>query len=68
MPVEVRVAGKLVKEPMTGGKGSVRLPTSDAHVVLDPYVRVLRYDPAIAAWQKQEEDRRKEAAVAKAKG
>jgi hypothetical protein len=66
MPVEVEVAGKLVKVPMTGGKGSVRLPSPTAHVVLDPKAKVLRYDPAIAAWQQQEEARK--AAAEKAKG
>jgi aminopeptidase N len=57
MPVEVLVAGKLVKVPMHGGKGSVRLPSPGAHVVLDPNAKVLRYDPAIEAWQKQEADK-----------
>ena len=63
MPVEVEVDGKLVRVSMTDGKGSLRLPTSDAHVVLDPRGRVLRYDPAIEAWQKQEEAKRKDAAA-----
>jgi aminopeptidase N len=68
LPVEIEVAGKLVRVPMAGGRGRVRLPSPDAHVVLDPAGRVLRDDPAIAAWQKQEEDARKAAAAAKAKG
>ncbi|HSQ96227.1 MAG TPA: M1 family metallopeptidase [Croceibacterium sp.] len=69
MPVEVEVDGRLVRVPMTAGKGSVRLPSSHAHVVLDPNARILRYDPAIDAWQKQEEDTKKKAAeAAKAKG
>jgi hypothetical protein len=63
MPVEVEIAGRLVKVPMPGGKGSVRLPSSDAHVVLDPNARILRYDPAIAAWQKQEDNKRNQAAA-----
>ncbi|MBO0749071.1 MAG: M1 family metallopeptidase, partial [Porphyrobacter sp.] len=66
LPVEVKVAGKLVKVPMKDGKGRVRLPSPDAHVVLDPNARVLRYDPAIAAWQKQEADNKKKAAAAAA--
>jgi hypothetical protein len=65
MPVEVAVAGKLVRLPMRGGKGSLRLPSPDAHVVLDPNAKVLRYDSAIEAWQKQEADKRKKAAAAK---
>jgi len=68
MPVDVEVDGKLVTLPMKRGKGSLRLPSPRAHVVLDPNARVLRYDPAIANWQKQEEERREEAAAAKAKG
>ena len=69
MPLEVEVTGKLVKLPMMGGKGSVRLPSPTAHVVLDPNARILRYDPAIEAWQKQEADNKmKAAAAAKAKG
>jgi aminopeptidase N len=61
LPVEVAVGGKLVKVAMRGGQGSVRLPSPDAHVVVDPNGRVLRDDPAIAAWQKQEDDARKAA-------
>jgi aminopeptidase N len=64
MPVEVEVAGKVVTVAMRGGKGVVRLPSPRAHVVLDPDARVLRYDPAIAEWQRQEEDKRKDAAAA----
>jgi aminopeptidase N len=62
MPVEVEVDGKLVRVPMTGGKGSVRLASPGAHVVLDPQARVLRYDPAVEAWKKQEADNKKKAA------
>jgi hypothetical protein len=67
MPVEVEVDGKVVTVPMRGGKGVLRLPGPRAHVVLDPRSRVLRYNPAIEAWQKQEEERRKEAAAVKPK-
>jgi aminopeptidase N len=67
LPVEVEVAGKLVTLPMRGGRGRVRLPSPGAHVVLDPNGRVLRFDPAIAAWRKQEEDR-KAAETAKGTG
>jgi aminopeptidase N len=68
MPIEVSIAGKLVRLPMTGGRGSVDLPSPGAHVVIDPHARVLRYDPAIEAWQKQEADNKKAAEAAKAKG
>jgi hypothetical protein len=54
----------VVTVAMRGGKGVVRLPSPRAHVVLDPDARVLRYDPAIAEWQRQEEDKRKDAAAA----
>jgi aminopeptidase N len=68
MPVEVEVAGKRVTVPMAGGKGSLRLPSPEAHVVLDPEARILRDDPAITAWQKQEADNKEKAAAeAKAK-
>jgi aminopeptidase N len=67
MPVEVSVAGKVVRVPMRGGRGTVRLPSADAHVVLDPNAKVLRYDPAIEAWQKQEADKAAKKAAAKAK-
>jgi aminopeptidase N len=67
LPVEVEIAGRLVTVPMRGGKGSVRLPSPDAHVVLDPHARVLRYDSAIAAWRKQE-DAKKAASAAKTAG
>jgi len=46
----------------------LRLPSPDAHVVLDPHARILRYDPAIEAWKKQEADAKKNTAEpAKAK-
>jgi aminopeptidase N len=62
MPVEVEVDGRLVKVPMAGGRGRLRLPSPGAHVVLDPHARILRYDPAIEAWRKQEADSKKKAA------
>ena len=69
MPIEVEVEGKLVNVAMAGGKGSVRLPSPNAHVVLDPHARILRHDPAVEAWKKQEADNKKKAAEeAKAKG
>ena len=53
---------------MAGGQGRVRLPAPGAHVVLDPHARILRYDPAIEAWKKQEAADKKAAEAAKAKG
>jgi hypothetical protein len=67
--VEVAAGGKLVTVAMEGGTGSLRLPGTGAHFVLDPHARILRHDPAIAAWQEQEEEKAtKAAAEAAAKG
>jgi aminopeptidase N len=68
LPVEIQTGGKLVTVPMEGGAGSLRLPSADAHFVLDPHARILRADPAIAAWQEQEEKAKNAAAEAAAKG
>jgi aminopeptidase N len=68
LPVEIQTGGKLVRVPMEGGAGSLRLPSADAHFVLDPHARILRADPAIAAWQEQEEKAKNAAAEAAAKG
>ncbi|WP_159796527.1 M1 family metallopeptidase [Croceibacterium salegens] len=62
MPVEVNVDGKLVTVPMTAGRGEITLPSAQAHVVLDPWARILRYDPAIEAWQAQQDKARAKAA------
>lgn len=66
LPVEVRVGDRVVTVEMAGGTGSVEVPAEDAHVVLDPRARILRHDPAIAAWREQEdaEEARKEAEAA----
>jgi aminopeptidase N len=61
MPLEVEIEGKRVTLPMAGGKGSITLPSPKAHVVLDPDARILRHDPAIEAWRKQEADAKKAA-------
>ncbi len=58
MPVEVKVDGKLVTVPMAEGRGTLKLPAPQAHVVLDPGAKILRDDPAITAWQAQEEKAR----------
>lgn len=66
LPVEVEIDGQVVTVPMPGGRGSVALPTPDAHVVLDPRWKILRDDPAISAWQAQERAKAKAAAAAAA--
>lgn len=50
MPVEVEMGDRVTKLPMTGGTGSVTIP-AHAHVVVDPYDRVLKDEPAINAYQ-----------------
>jgi hypothetical protein len=50
MPIEVEVGDTITKLPMTGGTGSVTVP-AHAHVVVDPYDRVLKDEPAIDAYQ-----------------
>jgi len=51
MPVEVRVGGRTETVSMEGGKGRIDLGNEDAHFLLDPDNRILRYDAAIATWQ-----------------
>ncbi|HVJ00046.1 MAG TPA: M1 family metallopeptidase [Sphingomonas sp.] len=50
MPVEVQVDGKITKLPMTGGTGTLIVPAS-AHVVLDPWDRILKQNDAIDRYQ-----------------
>ena len=50
MPVEVQIGDRLVKLPMTGGRGSIAVAPS-AHVVVDPWSRILKRNPAIEAMQ-----------------
>ncbi len=52
MPIDVEVDGRVVSVPMPGGRGEVALQRPDAHVVIDPAAKVLRYDPAIADWRR----------------
>ena len=50
MPVEVRVDGRDVMVPMSGGAGHVNLPPHALYTI-DPHSRVLRARPYIDAWQ-----------------
>ncbi|MCM8730346.1 M1 family metallopeptidase [Hephaestia sp. GCM10023244] len=50
MPVEVQVDGKVTKLPMTTGSGTLPVP-ADAHVVVDPWDRILKQSDAIDAYQ-----------------
>jgi aminopeptidase N len=54
MPVEVQVGETVTTVAMDGGRGSIDLPGPEAHFVIDPRAKVLRHDPAIAAWQAQQ--------------
>lgn len=62
MPVEVRVGKRVVRVDMPGGKGSVALDADTGDYTIDPASRILRDDPAITAWQAQEQAAREAAA------
>ena len=50
MPIEVQAGDKVTKLAMTGGTGSLTVP-ADAHVVVDPWDRVLKHSDAISTYQ-----------------
>ena len=50
MPLQVRVDGRDVTVPMTGGQGRVALPPHALYTI-DPHSRVLRAQPHLQAWQ-----------------
>lgn len=50
MPVEVQVDGRIIRLPMTGGTGSLVVPRR-AHVVTDPFSRILKRSRAVEAYQ-----------------
>jgi aminopeptidase N len=54
LPVEVQVGERVVAVPMTGGRGQVTLGDPNAHYVLDPASKLLRYDAAIDAWKAEQ--------------
>ena len=60
MPVEVQVGDRVERVAMTGGTGTLTVP-ADAHVVIDPYARVLRRSVAVEeaqAWRAAHPGRR----------
>ncbi|MDB5711694.1 MAG: peptidase [Sphingomonas bacterium] len=63
MPLEVQVDGRLVRLAMTGGTGSLFVPRG-AHVVTDPFARILKRSRAVEEYQawKDEQARLAEAA------
>ena len=50
MPLQVRVDGRDVEVPMTGGHGHLAM-SPHAIYTIDPHSRVLRAQPHMAAWQ-----------------
>jgi aminopeptidase N len=54
LPVEVQVGERVVTVPMTRGRGQVMLGDPNAHYVLDPASKLLRYDAAIDAWKAEQ--------------
>jgi aminopeptidase N len=50
MPVEVQVDGRIVRVAMTGGTGSLIVPRR-AHVVTDPFSRILKRSRAVEDYQ-----------------
>ena len=59
MPLDVQVDGRLVRLAMTGGTGSLVVPRG-AHVVTDPFSRILKRSRAVEEYQawKDEEARK----------
>jgi len=50
LPVEISVDGKVTTLAMTGGKDSIAVPP-DAHVVIDPWSKILRQSDTVDAFQ-----------------
>lgn len=55
MPVDVRVGLRVIRVAMAGGRGSVMLDSDTGDFTVDPASKILRDDPAITAWQAQEQ-------------
>jgi aminopeptidase N len=58
MPVEVQVGDRIEKLAMTGGRGTLDVP-ADAHVVIDPWARVLKRSTAVEELQAWNASRKK---------
>ncbi len=50
MPLEIEIGGEVVTVPMTDGRGEVRIPDG-AHIRIDPFNKVLRYEAHIDRYQ-----------------
>ncbi len=58
MPVEVQIGDRIEKLPMMGGRGTISVP-ADAHVVIDPWSRVLKRSIAVEELQAWSASRKK---------
>jgi aminopeptidase N len=58
MPVEVQIGNRIEKLAMTGGRGTLDVP-ADAHVVIDPWARVLKRSTAVEELQAWNASRKK---------
>ncbi len=58
MPVEVQIGDRIEKLPMAGGRGTLSAP-ADAHVVIDPWSRVLKRSIAVEELQAWNASRKK---------
>jgi len=56
MPVDVRVEGQVRTVDMVEGRGQLDLGNSEAHYLVDPANRILKYDAAIEAWQNRDSE------------
>lgn len=68
MPVEISVDGKVRIVEMPGGTATLKVPVN-AHVVSDPYARILKRSIAVEqyqAWQEEQTKKREAAEKAKA--
>ena len=58
MPVEVQIGNRIEKLAMTGGRGTLDVP-ADAHMVIDPWARVLKRSTAVEELQAWNASRKK---------
>lgn len=65
MPVEVKVGERVLRLPMTDGRGSLEVPEGMAYT-LDPHSKVLRREQHIERFQEWQEEQRKKREKAKA--
>jgi len=66
MPLDVQVDGRLVRLAMTGGAGNLIVPRG-AHIVTDPFARILKRSTAVEAYQAWKDEEARKAAEARRK-